>query len=78
MYHQTPGVEPHGRRRVVADFNGGPITSDAGLLLLLRMDRHPSVSDQATACFTDRRDPKRIRYSLPTLIRPEGSVFSGL
>ena len=24
--------EPHGRRRVVADFDGGPITSDAGTL----------------------------------------------
>ena len=47
--------EPHGRRRVVADFDGGPITSDAGLLLLLRMDRRLSVSDQVTDCFTDHR-----------------------
>ena len=60
--------EPHGRRRVVADFDGGPITSDAGLLLLRRVDRHLSVSDQVAACFTDHRDPKRIHYSLRTLI----------
>ena len=25
--------EPHQSRRVVADFDGGPVTSDAGLLL---------------------------------------------
>ena len=60
--------EPHGRRRVVADFDGGPITSDAGALLLRRVDRHLSVSDQVAACFTDHRDPKRIRYSLRKLI----------
>ena len=60
--------EPHGRRRVVADFDGGPITSDAGALLLRQVDRHLSVSDQVAACFTDHRDPKRIQYSLRTLI----------
>ena len=60
--------EPHGRRRVVADFDGGPITSDAGLLLLRRVDRHLALSDQAATCFTDHRDPKRIHYSLRKLI----------
>ncbi|MDE2758583.1 MAG: transposase [Acidobacteriota bacterium] len=60
--------EPHLSRHVVADFDGGPITSDAGLLLLPRVDRHLSVSDQVADCFTDHRDPKRIRYSLRTLI----------
>ena len=46
--------EPHGRRRVVADFDGGPITSDAGALLLRRVDRLLALSDQVAACFTDR------------------------
>ena len=53
---------------MVADFDGGPITSDAGLLLLRRVDRHLSVSDQVAACFTDHRDPKRIQHSLSKLI----------
>ena len=60
--------EPHRRRRVVADFDGGPITSDAGALLLRRVDRHLSVSDQVADCFTDHRDPKRIRHPLRGLI----------
>ena len=60
--------EPHGRRRVVADFDGGPITSDAGALLLRRVDRLLALSDQVAACFTDHRDPKRTQYSLRTLI----------
>ena len=53
---------------MVADFDGGPITSDAGSLLLPRVDRLLSLSDQVAACFTDDRDPKRIQHSLGGLI----------
>ena len=60
--------EPHGRRRVVADFDGGPITSDAGALLLRRVDRRRSLIDQVADCFTDHRDPKRVQHSLRSLI----------
>ena len=34
-----------GRRRVVADFDGGPITSDAGALLLRRVGRRLPLFD---------------------------------
>ena len=60
--------EPNQRRRVVAAFDGGPITSDAGLLLLRRVDRRLALSDQVADCFTDHRDPKRVHYSLRKLI----------
>ncbi len=60
--------EPHQRRRVVADFDGGPITSDAGTLLLRRVDRSLSLSDQVAACFTDYRAPRRTRHSLRKLV----------
>ena len=56
-----------GRRRVVAAFDGGPITSDAGLLLR-RVEQRLSLFDQVAACFTDHRDPNRIRHGLRTLI----------
>ena len=46
--------EAHSRRRVVAAFDGGPITSDAGLLLLRRGDRRLSVSDQEAGSLDDR------------------------
>ena len=35
----------HGRRGVVAAFDGGPITSDAGLLLLRRVEQCLSLFD---------------------------------
>ena len=44
--------EGHGSRRVVADFDGGPITSDAGALLLRRADQRLSLFDQVADCFT--------------------------
>ncbi len=60
--------EGHGRRRVVADFDGGPITSDAGALLLRRVERRLSLIDHVAACFTDHRNPDRTQHSLRTLI----------
>ena len=60
--------EPRQRRRVVAAFYGGPITSDAGLLLLRRVDRRLALSDRVADCFTDHRDPKRVHYSLRKLV----------
>ncbi len=60
--------EGHGRRRVVADFDGGPITSDAGALLLRRVEQRLSLFDQVADCFTDHRNPVRIQHSLRTLI----------
>ena len=60
--------EGHRRRRVVAAFDGGPITSDAGALLLRRVEQRLSLFDQMADCFTDLRDPSRIQHSLRTLI----------
>jgi hypothetical protein len=53
---------------VVAAFDGGPITSDAGALLLRQVEQRQSLIDQVADCFTDHRNPDRIRHSLRTLI----------
>ncbi len=42
--------EGHGSRRVVAAFDGGPITSDAGALLLRQVDQYLSLIDQVAGC----------------------------
>ncbi len=52
--------EPHGRRDVVARFDGGAITSDAGALLLRQVDQRLNLLPRLAACFHDRRDPQRI------------------
>ena len=53
---------------MVAAFDGGPITSDAGALLLRPVDQRLSLFDQVADCFTDHRNPDRIQHSLRTLI----------
>ena len=46
------------RRPVVACFDGGDITSNAGALLLGQVDRGLGLTRRFAACFTDRRDPR--------------------
>ena len=36
--NKAAGLERHGRRRVELDFDGGSITSDAGILLLQELE----------------------------------------
>jgi Transposase DDE domain group 1 len=55
-------------RRVVAAFDGGAMTSDAGALLLRAADRAIGLSRRVSACFSDDRDPQRVVHALPTLI----------
>jgi hypothetical protein len=42
-------------RQIVARFDGGTITSDAGGLLLQQVERQRGVLRQFAACFTDHR-----------------------
>ena len=58
-----------GRRSVVAAFDGGTITSDAGAVLLDKTDQALSLLKRATACFTDHRDPDLIEHSVEHLLR---------
>jgi hypothetical protein len=55
-------------RRVVAGFDGGAVTSDAGALLLRETDRAITLMDRLAACFRDGRDPGRVVHSLRTLV----------
>lgn len=54
--------------QVVAGFDGGEITSDAGALLLGRVDQSIRLIDRLTACFRDARDPNMIEHSLRSLV----------
>jgi hypothetical protein len=55
-------------RRVVAAFDGGAITSDAGVLLLREADRAIGLIDRVAACFKDRRRPEAVVHGLRTLV----------
>ena len=55
-------------RRVVASFDGGAITSDAGALLLGQTDRAIGLTERFAACFSDRRTPELIEHQVSTLV----------
>lgn len=58
-----------GSRSVLAAFDGGNITSDAGALLLREVDGHFGFLERFATCFTDHRDPERIEHPLLDLLR---------
>lgn len=55
-------------RKVMAGFDGGAITSDAGALLLRHTDQVIGLFDRVAACFVDQRDPDCTVHSLRTLV----------
>ena len=58
-----------GRRNVQADFDGGQMTSDAGALLLGKVDERLGLLGRFASCFTDHRNPKFTEHSVPELVR---------
>jgi hypothetical protein len=56
------------RREVVAEFDGGDITTDAGGLLLREVDRRLSLTGRLAACFTDHRRADLVEHSVPQLV----------
>src|SRR5271155_3673744 len=56
------------RRAVVACFDGGDITSNAGALLLGQVDRGLGLTRRFAACFTARRDPRFVDHRAETLV----------
>jgi hypothetical protein len=57
-----------GLRKVVADFSGGRITSDAGGLLLREIAAGTNVMERFAGCFTDNRNQAMIEHSKVELI----------
>ena len=55
-------------RSVVAEFDGGALTSDAGGLLLGAADQRLGLVRRIARCFRDARDPRLVEHSVAPLI----------
>jgi hypothetical protein len=62
------GFTPIEGREVVAGFDGGAITSDAGALLLSATDRAIGMMERFAACFHDERQADLIEHEVATLV----------
>ena len=63
------GFQGLGRRDVVARFDGGAITSDAGGLLLREVESRSGMIARFSRGFVDHRDPELIEHTVEELIR---------
>ena len=50
-------------------FDGGRLTSDAGILLLASLEQRLKIAERLAACLEDPRDPERVRHGLAEMIR---------
>src|ERR1035437_670966 len=57
------------RKKVSVAFDGGMLSSDAGVLLLRGVERQLGIAKRLAACLTDRRDPDRIDHPLVEMLR---------
>jgi hypothetical protein len=62
------GFAPVEGREVLAGFDGGPITSDAGALLLGATDRAIGMMNRFASCFHDERRQELIEHEIVTLV----------
>jgi hypothetical protein len=63
------GFAPVEGREVVAAFDGGMITSDAGALLLGATDRTIGLTARLASCFGDTRRQEYVEHDVVTLVR---------
>lgn len=64
-----PGLSPAAGKPVRAAFNGGQLTSDAGILLLAGIKRRLDIAGRLAQCLTDPRAPKSIQHTLAVIDR---------
>ena len=64
-----PGLSPVGGKPVHVTFDGGRLTSDAGVLLLAEIERRLGLAERLARCIEDPLAPERVRHGLAELIR---------
>ena len=57
------------RKKVSVAFDGGQMSSDAGVLLLREVERRLGIAARLAECLIDRRDPDRISHRLEEMLR---------
>ena len=64
-----PGLSPVNGKTVTARFDGGSLSSDAGLVSLREVERRLDVAGRLAACVDDPRDPTRTIHSVADILR---------
>jgi hypothetical protein len=63
-----PGLPAVAGKPVHVGFDGGRLTSDAGILLLAAVEQRLRIAERLATCLEDPRDPERVRHELAEMI----------
>ena len=58
-----PGLSPVSGKTVVAEFDGGLLSSDGGIFVLREVEQRLRVADRLAACIKDPRSPALISHT---------------
>jgi len=64
-----PGLPAVAGKPVHVAFDGGQMTSDAGILLLAAIEQRLGIADRLAKCIEDPRTPERVRHGVAEMIR---------
>ena len=67
--NDTLNFQHLGRRKLQADFSGGHLSNEGGLLPISQLDQWLGITDQLARCFADHRDQRYVEHSLLELLR---------
>ena len=62
------GFEACGKREIVAQFDGGTISSDGGALLLRQTEKRLNLLPRLAECFLDGRDQTHVEHSIEEML----------
>src|SRR5918998_3345751 len=60
---------PVAGKAVRAAFDGGRLTSDAGVLVLAEIERRLGIAERLARCLEDPRAPGRVRHTVVDMLR---------
>src|SRR3978361_1714700 len=64
-----PGLSPVAGKAIIARFDGGQISSDAGVLVLREVEQRLGIAERLAACIDDPRLPERVRHGVAEILR---------
>jgi hypothetical protein len=64
-----PGLSPVAGKAIVARFDGGQLSSDAGVLVLREVEQRLGIAERLAACIDDLRLPERVRHEVADILR---------
>ena len=67
LYNSASAIAPVTGKKVALDFDGGNITSDAGMLLLRETESQLGIISMLTKCINDTRRPSSITHNINEL-----------